>query len=96
MNYQGVVWQELFPERHYADVPPQRSPLTQRKELWQGLETYIVNSTRMHGFKACWKVATARGGRRFCARTLSYLEIAIADLKPATGSGFGALKDAIR
>jgi DNA/RNA endonuclease G (NUC1) len=57
-----------FLERHYANAAPQRSRLNQRKELRQRLENYIVNSARMHEFKACWKVATARGGRRFFAR----------------------------
>jgi DNA/RNA endonuclease G (NUC1) len=52
--------------------------------LWQGLENYILNSARMHESKAC--VVTAP-----CAPTK---ESAIADLKAATGYGFGALKDA--
>jgi DNA/RNA endonuclease G (NUC1) len=52
MNYQGVVWQEIFLERHYTNAAPQHS-LNQGKQLWQGLENYILNSARTHGFKAC-------------------------------------------
>jgi hypothetical protein len=70
MNQQGVVWQELFLERRYANAAPPRSLLNQRKELWQGLRLTSSTSARKHGFEACWKVATFKGGRRFCARTL--------------------------
>ncbi len=31
MNYQGVVWQEIFLERHYTSAAPQRSLLNQGK-----------------------------------------------------------------
>jgi hypothetical protein len=38
--------------------------------LRQRLENYIVNSARLHEFKACRKVTTTRGGRRFFARPI--------------------------
>jgi DNA/RNA endonuclease G (NUC1) len=44
MNYQGVVWQETFLECHYTNAAPQHSLLNQGKQLWQGLENYILNS----------------------------------------------------
>ena len=51
MNYQRVVWQEIFLECPYNNAAPQRSPLNQGGKLW--LESYVFNSARMHGFKAC-------------------------------------------
>jgi endonuclease G len=48
MNYQGVVWQAIFLERHCTNAAPQRSLLNQGKQLWQGLENCILNSARMH------------------------------------------------
>jgi endonuclease G len=38
---------------HYTNSAPQHSLLNQGKQLWQGLENYILNSARTHGFKAC-------------------------------------------
>jgi endonuclease G, mitochondrial len=38
---------------HYTNSAPQHSRLNQGKQLWQGLENYILNSARTHGFKAC-------------------------------------------
>ena len=38
---------------HYTNAAPQHSLLNQGKQLWQGLENYILNSARTHGFKAC-------------------------------------------
>jgi endonuclease G len=38
---------------HYTNAAPQHSRLNQGKQLWQGLENYILNSARTHGFKAC-------------------------------------------
>jgi endonuclease G len=37
---------------HYTNAAPQHSALNQGKTLWQGLENYILNSSRTHGFKA--------------------------------------------
>jgi endonuclease G len=37
---------------HYTNAAPQHSLLNQGKQLWQGLENYILNSARTHGFKA--------------------------------------------
>jgi endonuclease G len=38
------LWQEIFLERHCTNAAPQRSLLHQGKQLWQGLENYILNS----------------------------------------------------
>ncbi|WP_375412140.1 DNA/RNA non-specific endonuclease [uncultured Bradyrhizobium sp.] len=38
---------------HYTNAAPQHSLLNQGKQLWQGLENYILDSARTHGFKAC-------------------------------------------
>lgn len=38
---------------HYVNACAQHSKLNQGKALWQGLENYILDSTRTHGFKAC-------------------------------------------
>jgi endonuclease G len=38
---------------HYTNAAPQHSRLNQGKQLWQGLENYILDSARTHGFKAC-------------------------------------------
>jgi endonuclease G len=38
---------------HYTNAAPQHSTLNQGKQLWQGLENYILNSARTHGFRAC-------------------------------------------
>lgn len=38
---------------HYTNSAPQHSRLNQGKELWQGLENYILDSARTDGFKAC-------------------------------------------
>jgi endonuclease G len=38
---------------HYTNAAPQHSRLNQGKQLWQGLENYILESARTHGFKAC-------------------------------------------
>lgn len=37
---------------HYTNAAPQHSLLNQGKTLWQGLENYILDSARTHGFKA--------------------------------------------
>jgi endonuclease G len=38
---------------HYVNAAAQHSRLNQGKELWQGLENYILDSARTHDFKAC-------------------------------------------
>ncbi|WP_060494141.1 DNA/RNA non-specific endonuclease [Pseudomonas sp. NBRC 111140] len=38
---------------HYVNAAAQHSRLNQGKALWQGLENYILDSVRTHGFKAC-------------------------------------------
>lgn len=38
---------------HYVNAVAQHSRLNQGKQLWQGLENYILDSARTHGFKAC-------------------------------------------
>jgi endonuclease G len=38
---------------HYTNAAPQHSEMNQGKELWLGLEDYILESARTHGFKAC-------------------------------------------
>lgn len=38
---------------HFPNCAPQHSSLNQGKTLWQGLENYILDSSRTHGFRAC-------------------------------------------
>ena len=38
---------------HYTNAAPQHSTMNQGKQLWQGLENYILDSARTRGFKAC-------------------------------------------
>lgn len=38
---------------HYVNAAPQHSTLNQGKTLWLGLENYILDSARTHGFQAC-------------------------------------------
>ncbi len=38
---------------HYTNAAPQHSEMNQGKELWLGLEDYILESAHTHGFKAC-------------------------------------------
>ena len=38
---------------HYTNAAPQHSRLNQGKQLWQGLENYILDSARTKGFRAC-------------------------------------------
>lgn len=38
---------------HYVNACAQHSRLNQAKQLWQGLENYILDSARTHGFEAC-------------------------------------------
>lgn len=37
---------------HYTNATPQHARLNEGKTLWQGLENYILDSTRTHGFRA--------------------------------------------
>ncbi len=38
---------------HYTNAAPQHSDMNQGKELWLGLEDYILENARTSGFKAC-------------------------------------------
>jgi endonuclease G len=38
---------------HYVNAAAQHSLLNQGKALWQGLENYILDNSRTHGFRAC-------------------------------------------
>lgn len=38
---------------HYVNAAAQHSRLNQGKTLWQGLENYILDNSRIHGFQAC-------------------------------------------
>lgn len=38
---------------HYTNAAPQHSDMNQGKELWLGLEDYILDSARTRGFQAC-------------------------------------------
>ncbi|ACL55829.1 DNA/RNA non-specific endonuclease [Methylobacterium nodulans] len=38
---------------HYVNAAAQHASLNQGKTLWQGLENYILESTRTHGLRAC-------------------------------------------
>jgi endonuclease G len=38
---------------HYTNAALQHTRLNQGKQLWQGLENYILDSSRTEGFKAC-------------------------------------------
>lgn len=42
-----------FDTFHYVNACAQHSSLNQGKQLWQGLENYILDSSRTNGFKAC-------------------------------------------
>lgn len=52
-NWGKVAAQADLDTFHYTNSAPQHSRLNQGKELWQGLENYILNSARTYGFKAC-------------------------------------------
>jgi endonuclease G len=38
---------------HYVNAAAQHSHLNQGKQLWQGLENFILDNSRTHGFQAC-------------------------------------------
>lgn len=38
---------------HYVNAAAQHAQLNQGKQLWQGLENYILDNSRTHGFQAC-------------------------------------------
>ncbi len=42
-----------FDTFHYVNAAPQHSKLNQGKQLWQGLENYILDNARTAGFQAC-------------------------------------------
>ncbi|HLL31985.1 MAG TPA: DNA/RNA non-specific endonuclease [Allosphingosinicella sp.] len=42
-----------FDTFHYVNACAQHSAMNQGKQLWQGLENYILDSSRTHGFRAC-------------------------------------------
>lgn len=42
-----------FDTFHYVNAAPQHSRLNQGKQLWQGLENYILDSARTAGFRLC-------------------------------------------
>ncbi|QNE16584.1 nuclease [Kribbella qitaiheensis] len=42
-----------FDTFHYTNAALQHSRLNQGKQLWQGLENYILDSARTEGFRAC-------------------------------------------
>lgn len=42
-----------FDTFHYVNAVPQHSRLNQGKQLWQGLENYILDSARTAGFRLC-------------------------------------------
>jgi endonuclease G len=42
-----------FDTFHYTNAAPQHSALNQGKQQWQGLENYILDSSRTRGFRAC-------------------------------------------
>lgn len=42
-----------FDTFHYTNAAPQHSLLNQGKTQWQGLENYILDSSRTEGFRAC-------------------------------------------
>lgn len=52
-NWGDVAQQADQDTFHYTNAAPQHSRLNQGKQLWQGLENYILNSARTYGFKAC-------------------------------------------
>lgn len=45
--------QANFDTFHYTNAAPQHSALNQGKAQWQGLENYVLDSSRTHGFRAC-------------------------------------------
>jgi hypothetical protein len=50
MNYQRVVWREIFLERHYSDAAPQQHSL-----LKQGLESYMRAHARIQSLgRTAW------------------------------------------
>jgi hypothetical protein len=75
-----------FPRTSYANAAPQRSRLNQRKERGSGWRT-TSSTARASRIQSQLKGRSrSRRSKIFCSG-LSYLEIAIADLKAATGSG---------
>lgn len=52
-NWGKEAEQANFDTFHYVNASAQHSTLNRGKALWQGLENYILDSTRTHGFRAC-------------------------------------------
>lgn len=52
-NWGEVAQQANDDTFHYVNAAAQHSKLNQGKELWQGLENYILDNVRTHGFRAC-------------------------------------------
>lgn len=95
MNYQGVVWQEIFLERHYTNAAPQRPLLSIRgSNCSRGWRTTSSTARACTDSKHAGRSQPIEAVEDFVLGPV--LEIAISDLKAATGSGSGALKDAIR
>jgi hypothetical protein len=53
MNYQGVVWQEFFLRMSLRQRRAAALATESEEATVAGLESYILNSVRMHGFKTC-------------------------------------------
>lgn len=53
-NWDTAVAQQANDDTfHYVNAAAQHSRLNQGKKLWQGLENYILDNSRTHGFQAC-------------------------------------------
>lgn len=52
-NWGPVAEVANFDTFHYVNAAPQHAKLNQGKQLWQGLENYILDSSRTGGFQAC-------------------------------------------
>jgi endonuclease G len=52
-NGSAIAEQANLDTFHYTNAAPQHSTLNQGKQLWQGLENYILENARTRGFKAC-------------------------------------------
>jgi hypothetical protein len=56
MNYQGVVWQEIFLRMSLHQRRAAALATESREATVAGLESYILNSARMDGFKALIRI----------------------------------------
>ena len=48
-----IVKRANYDTFHYTNCSPQHLGLNRNRASWQGLENYILNSSRTHGFKTC-------------------------------------------